>query len=334
MEQKAMTEGTTRPDLAAARQAAAFGPLSDYGWLRLTGRDRLDLLNRLSTNDLRKLAAGEGLPTVLTNPMGRVLAFLLVYAGDEAAHVRLMPDQAAAITRYLSGMIFFQDQVEVNDLTETTAQFALYGPRAGDLLARLTNMPLGLVGEHHWRAGVLGGAAVSIHRGGPLEPWQWTVVADAPNRDRVQVALAGGAVRLQPETADLLRIEAGLPLWGRELSDGVTPLETGLLPAVSFIKGCYTGQEVIARQTNYDKVTRNLVGLVFEDAPEAGASGLTVRGPGRGGFVGSVAYSPTRGRVIGLAVVPRDLAQPNTAVEVEADGRTYRATVTGLPFEG
>jgi len=329
------TQRAIPPDLQAARHTAAFSELTGYGWLRLAGRDRLDLLNRLSTNDLRKLAAGEGLPSVLTSPVGRVMALMLVYAGAEIVHVRLMPEQAQRITRYLSSMIFFQDEVEVADLSETTAQFALYGPRSGDLLGRLTGLALGLVPEYGWRDGKLAGADVSIHRGGPLEAWEWTVVTELPQQRAVKTALGGGAVHLEPETAELLRIEAGIPAWGRELSDQVTPLETGLLSAISFRKGCYTGQEVIARQTNYDKVTRNLVGLVFDAAPAGapgGTDGWLVRGPGRGGFVGSAAYSPDLDRTIALAVVPRELAQPGTAVEVTHGEQTYHATVNELPF--
>ncbi len=336
MEQDTPTTGRAVPhDLEAARHTAAFSELIEYGWLRLTGRDRLDLLNRLSTNDLRKLAAGEGLPSVLTSPVGRVMALMLVYASAEAINVRLMPGQAERITRYLSSMIFFQDEVEVADLSEMTVQFALYGPRSGDLLGRLSGLALGLLPAYSWREGQIAGAAVMIHRGGPLEAYAWTVVTDVAQQRTVQAALGSGAVKLNSETAELLRIEAGIPAWGRELSDQVTPLETGLLPAVSFRKGCYTGQEVIARQTNYDKVTRNLVGLVFDAAlPGAPGSGEAwqVRGPGRGGFVGTAAYAPDLDRTIGLAVVPRELVQPGTVVEVTHGEQTYRATVSELPF--
>jgi folate-binding protein YgfZ len=136
--------------------------------------------------------------------------------------------------------------------------------------------------------------------------------------------------QIDAAVADLLRIEAGLPLWGRELSEEVTPLETGLLPAISFNKGCYTGQEVIARQTNYDKVTRNLVGLELGNA--APQTGARVLGPGRGGFVASVAYSPALHKTIALAVVPRELAAPGTEVEIPQGDETLKATVRSLPF--
>jgi tRNA-modifying protein YgfZ len=316
----------------AARKVAAYAPLTDYGWLRLTGRDRLDLLHRLSTNDLKKLAAAEGQASVLTSPTGRVMALMTVYADADATYIRLMPGQAAGVARYLNSMIFFQDEVEVTDLTEQTAQFAVYDPHATDFLGRATNTGVGMTPPYGWQSATAFDAALSLHRGGPLEPWAWTVVTDLDQARTVEGLLSGGSSKLDPDVVELLRIEAGLPAWGRELSDQVTPLEAGLLPAISFNKGCYTGQEVIARQVNYDKVTRNLVGLVLPADAPVDLPGATVQGPGRGGFVSSVAFSPGFGRPIALAVIPRELNQVGATVTVVFEGREISATVAALPF--
>ena len=185
----------------------------------------------------------------------------------EAAFVRPQPGQATGVARYLNSMIFWQDQVEVADLSRETAQFGVYGPRSGELLAGLTGLDLAAAPSYGWRAGRIAAAEITLHRCGPLEAPAWMIVAASTAAPRVAAALAAAAPELAAGDADLLRIEAGIPTWGRELSDGVTPLETGLLPAISFNKGCYTGQEVIARQTNYDKVTRNLVGLILDAPP-------------------------------------------------------------------
>jgi tRNA-modifying protein YgfZ len=324
--------GVTENTYTAAYKTAAYTPLAGYGWLRLAGRDRLDLLHRLSTNDLKKLAAGAGQATVLTSATGRVMALLTVYADTDAAYVRVMPGQSGGMTRYLNSMIFFQDEVEVADLSKETAQFAVYGPRAIDFLSRTTNASLGLMPPYGWQSATVFGAPLSVHRGGPLEPWAWTVVTAAEHAHAVESILSGGSQKLDPASAELLRIEAGLPAWGRELSDQVTPLEAGLLPAINFNKGCYTGQEIIARQVNYDKVTRNLVGLVLPGDAPTELPGATVKGPGRGGFVGSVALSPAFGRPIALAVIPRELNQVGAAVTVLYEGREIPATVASLPF--
>ncbi len=327
----------------AAHTTCAFADLSDSGWLRLSGRDRLDLLHRLSTNDLRGLAPGQGTATVLTSPTGRVMALLTVYAGEEEAYVRTHPGQAAGVARYLNSMIFWQDDVTVADLSAETAQFGVYGPLAAERLSGLASALPGVIGEETgfsekpglspWGRATLGGSNVTLHRGGSLEVQAWTIIAPRPAADAVRAALETVAVELSPEVLEVLRVEAGLPAWGHELSEQVTPLETGLLSAISFTKGCYTGQEVIARQVNYDKVTRNLVGLLLDEAAAGRVrDGAAIAGPGRGGFIGSVVFSPGLGRPIALAVIPRELARPGTQVKVVQDGQEFVATVTALPF--
>lgn len=328
-----MMDDTQLAAYRAARADMAFADISHTGWVRLTGRDRLDLLHRLSTNDLKKLRPRQGAPTVLTSPIGRVMAFVTVYAGETDVFLHTMPGQGAGVTRYLRSMIFWQDQVEVADLTEGACQFALYGPGAAGALSALGADRLADLPPYGWTITALAGNPVSVHRGGPLEPYQWLLDAAPSACGPVRQALASRAPQLNDESVDLLRIEAGLPLWGRELSDQVTPLETGLLPAISFNKGCYTGQEVIARQTNYDKVTRNLVGLeLISPATLPTAAEVLVKGPGRGGFVSSIAYSPALGKIIALAVVPRELAEPGRTVDVVAGEVTVQAVVRGLPF--
>ncbi len=319
----------------AAREGVAFADFSDWGWVRLTGRDRLDLPHRLSTNDLKKLEPGQGAAAVLASATGRVMALLTVYAGESDVFLRTLPGQGAGVARYVNSMIFWQDQVEVADLTPAASQFALYGPHAGTLLEALTEQKLGSIKPYGWRVVDVARQPASLNRGGPLEAPDWFLVVAPSARDAVLDALQSAAPQLDLEVTDVLRIEAGLPAWGRELSEQVTPLETGLLPAISFNKGCYTGQEVIARQTNYDKVTRNLVGLEFAAGTavaDANEPPPVVRGPGRGGFVGSMAYSPALDKVIGLAVVPRELAQPGTEVEVVRGEQVTKATVRSLPF--
>lgn len=319
----------------AAHATVAFADVRDHGWLRLTGRDRLELLHRLSTNDLCKLSPGAGRPTVLTSPTGRVMAFLLVYAGEDATYLRTQNHQTSGVMHYLRSMIFWQDQVEVADLGGETARFDLYGPGTEALLTRWTYLALAEIPAYGWCTADLAGVTIALHRGGPLAPHAWTIVAAHTSAAAVHEALTAQAPMLAAATTDLLRIEAGLPVWGRELSDQVTPLETGLLPAISFNKGCYTGQEIIARQTTYDKVTRNLAGLLLpEHVADVDLAGATVRGPGRGGFIGSTAFSPVLGRPIALAIIPRELTSPGTEVVVVKDNQEITALVTTLPFIG
>lgn len=316
------------PGTAPERARLTFADASDHGWLRLSGRDRLDLLQRLTTNDFRGLTAPRGLPTVFADPTGKIIAFVIVYVADDSLWLRTMPGQAAELAGYLGRMIFWQDEVEVADLSQETAQYALLGPGWDEVLGATaaTALPYGHV------AVSVGGADALATRGGPLELIDWMIVARKDDGDAVGGFLKDNGTLLSSEQLELLRIERGLPAWGRELTRSVTPLETNLLPAISFSKGCYTGQEVIARQTNFDKVTRRLVGLAVSLEAPPDLAGSIVRGPGRGGIVTSSARSLALGQVIALALVPRELARPGTVVTVVRDTVEYTAIVSALPF--
>jgi hypothetical protein len=316
----------------AVRDIAGYADSSEQGWLRLAGRDRLDLLQRLTTNDFRGLTPPRGLPTVFANPMGRVIAFVIAHAGDDAVWLRTMPGQASTLAGYLNRMIFWQDEVQVTDLTAETAQFSLFGERWQKTLSGLGASSAAEMLPYDALTLTFGPASVLLARGGPLETPNWTLTMERKDADAVREMLAQTGAPLTGAEVELLRIEKGLPLWGRELSDEVTPLETNLLPAISFNKGCYTGQEVIARQTNYDKITRRMVGLMLPPDAPADLTGSAIRGPGRRGRVTSSAYSPLRDRILALAIVPRDLAEPGAGVSIALGDRDLSATVAALPF--
>jgi folate-binding protein YgfZ len=325
-----------RAPYEAARQGVALADLSACGWVRLAGPDRVAFLQRMTTNDCRVLSPGSGLPTVLTSSTGRVSAFILVYAGDDALYLRTEPGQGAGVARYLSGLIFWNDHVTVSDLSPETGQWGLYGPGAAARVSSLLgNQSASGLAPYAWISGAIDGSPVLVLRGGPLELAAWTLVA--PAGSAVASALPTAGAWLDEGTLAQLRVEAGLPAWGHELTDQVTPLEAGLRAAVSFNKGCYTGQEVIARQENYDKITRELMGLFLpEDLPLAALPELTGAAvhasPARPGYVGTAAWSPALGRPVALAIVPRNAAQPGSAVTIRIAGNEIPVTVTGLPF--
>ena len=139
-----------------------------------------------------------------------------------------------------------------------------------------------------------------------------------------------GAVRLSYETFDLLRIEAGVPAGGQELTDEYTPLEAGLGWAVSASKGCYTGQEVIARQITYDKVTRHLAGLRLNHPVQAREEVFSAEEERQVGTITSAGISPRLGP-IALAILRRPYDQPGTQVTLGINNG-LAATVVSLPF--
>lgn len=315
-------------DYRAAQEGAVWFSLSAPGFLRLAGDDRLDFLQRQSTNDLRLLRPDRAVVTVLTSPTARILDVLTVLAWDDALAVLTLPGHGPRTARELRGKIFFMDRVAVTDMSAEFVQLDLEGPKAGEVLQRLgLAMPPATDGVATF-VGPAGEVWVIGHRG--LRGPGFRLIAAATEAEAMRTALAAaGATALSPEVYDILRVEAGLPGLA-ELTEDFNPLEANLEALVAENKGCYTGQEVIARQITYDKVTRRLTGLRAEAPVPVGAEvlaeGKTV------GQVTSAVLSPRLG-ALALAYVKRPFHQPATPLLLHHNGQDTPAVAAALPFQ-
>jgi aminomethyltransferase len=301
------------------------------GRLRAVGRDRLDLLHRMSTNDLTGMAAGEARLTVLTTPIGRIVDLLWVLNRGETVLAITGPGRATAVRRWLAGYIFYNDQVKFEDASGELGQFGLYGPKAA-AVAEVLRPGAGEAAENRF----LDDGAVIVARGRALAGDGYTVIAPAEQVGGLwEAALAAGATPAGETAYQWLRLEAGVPEGGaddqgpigRELTEEYIPLEANLWPAVSFTKGCYIGQEIIARMESRGKLARRLVGLRLERPAEVGAEVRPAAGGASAGKVTSAGVLPEHGPVA-LAYVKTGVAEAGTAILAgEAKG-----TVIELPF--
>lgn len=312
----------------AAREGVAFRRVPDPGWLVIAGEDRADFVQRQTTNDVRRLGPGGALPTVLTSATARVLDVWRLVMDGAAIGVITLPGRGAATAHYLQRRIFFMDKVTVTDASDSLAQIDVIGPGAADALAAL-GLPQAPAPDAVAEIAGLGETVRAIGQSGALGlGWRLLVPRVALGALENRLAEAG-ARPLTASAYEVVRVEAGLPAAGRELTDAYTPLEIGLRAAVHDAKGCYTGQEVIARQINYDKITRQMAGLRL-DAPVS--PGVAVQVEGRGaGEVTSAVVSPRFGP-IALAVIKRPHFAPGTVVAVAAGDEPVRGEVVPLPF--
>lgn len=303
-----MTTKTTSLEQAytALRDAAVVRPLPTAGVLQLTGADRVDFLQRMTTNDIGALQRGTACVTVLTSPTAKILHVFSVVAHDDHLLLLPAPGAAASLARSLRGQIFFMDQVQVTDLSQEYTQLRVMGPAAGSALAGAGFIEDGM-GDSTWHEA----EGVIVVRQEVYDVPGYAVVVPVPERDSILARLALPV--LDDEDAyTARRVELGRPAPGAELTGEYNPLEAGLAWSCAENKGCYTGQEIIARQVTYDKVTRTLVGLRSEQPMAAGA---TVTVDGRGvGAVTSVAFSPALQQPIALAILKRPHNTPGTAV--------------------
>ncbi len=316
-------------DSAAILAGATLFPQPRAGYLILKGPHRSDLLQRLSSNDLRLLQAGNVIVTCLSSPTGRVLDVLSVFSEGETLHVLTLPGYGEATFRYLKSRIFFMDQVSLSDEGSAYAQFDLDGLQAAQFLQPLGVNPapgLDQIMAVDWEERPL---RVIGQRGVVGLGYRLILPREAA-QDLEACLEREGVRRLSAEDQHILRLEAGLPAAGAELTQEFTPLEVGLEWTISSTKGCYSGQEVIARQITYDKVTQRLRGLRLEHAVRPQ---MRLWAGGKlAGVVTSAGISPRLGP-IALAVVRRPYDQPGTILMVgDTPDRGITARVVALPM--
>lgn len=296
------------------------------GRVRVTGRDRLDFLHRLSTQDLCELPAGRGATTVLTTPIARIVDRLDVLNLGEHLLLLTGAGRATAVRKWLTGYIFFRDDVKLVDATTELGQIALVGSGAADLLAaELAGFDPTLADG---TVVTIGDLTVLRTRAWGGDSFVLLPPADAVS-DWVARLQTRGAAPAADDDVEQLRVRAGEPAAGHELTEAYLPLELDLWGAVSFTKGCYIGQEILARMESRGKLARRLRGLRAAAPLTVGAevrAGIAGAGESVVGVVTSAVELPDLGSVA-LAVL-RTAIEPGQSV-VAGD---VAATVVELPF--
>jgi len=302
---------------------------ASIGRVWLDGADRAALLQRLTTNDIVRLRPGDGARTVLINSIARILDVLTVYALPDALLLTTGVGQGATLARFLQSKIFFGDKVRVEDRSDALAHVALYGPRAAALVEQATGVAITDWPLHHVAAAQIDGVPVHLVRMLPLGGEGVGIIVERGHLPTLETALAE-AVPLDDATLDVLRIEAGYGAPRHEWSTEYIPLEANLGDAISFTKGCYTGQEIIARMDSRNRLAKRLMGLRF--AHEV-APGTALLGDGKdAGVVTSTAHSPRYG-AIGLGYVRTAFAAAGTTLQLHPKGtRGGSVVVVELPF--
>lgn len=235
----------------------AFYDRTGRGRLIVTGRDRLDLLHRLATNSLLDLEPGRGVQTCFCTPKGRLIDWTVVMdRGDDLLILSGNPDR-------LSGHI--QQYTITEDVTVRNymaIEVVVCGPAAASVLG-IELDPWAFLDKD------FAGVRIQVVRIEPLMGDAYAVLA--PDAVALRSLLAKQGRALLPEEVDELRVEACIPAHPNEINEDHNPWEAGLEDAISLVKGCYIGQEVIARLNTYDKVRRKLVSLRLDRSFEQGA---------------------------------------------------------------
>jgi glycine cleavage system T protein len=303
--------------------------------LEVSGGDRIRFLNGMLTNDIKSLQPGQGCYTTMLTSQGRIVADMQVYCREGAllltAGAVLREKLPQALKKYI-----IADQVELADCSESQGILSLQGPHASELLSRLvsTNLPQETFG--HAASEILGTPVhLCRHRRGCSDGYDLVFPQERLAESWSAILEAGVVLGIRPvgwEAFNTKRIEAGIPLYGIDMDENQLPLEAGLLSAISFTKGCYIGQEIVARVTYRGQVNWRLSGLLLPDSVPL-ASGTSVQKDGREvGWVTSSTYSPALSRAIAIGYLRREVLQPGIAIQVDRTGDSITGEVTALPF--
>lgn len=321
-----MTHSPTQDGYESIRTTAAFHQ-PEGGRFRLMGPESQEYLHRMVTNDIRALTPGQGTYACLLEIDGRMIADLWAWiVSDEEVLVETASPACDALMAALDKYLIMEE-VEIQDARGDEALVTVQGPGAHDALANALAMDLPPLDQGTlWQTSDDGTGLIVAAR-------------DRTGHGGLDVYVPGGSTRLvqalretgvpeaSADTMEVLRIEAGMPAWGWELTAHTIPLEANLEGvAVSFTKGCYPGQEIIARIHSRGKPARRLVGIRFQDgAPSAGSQVRS--GEAIVGAITSAALSPVYGP-IALAYLKKEHGEP--ASHVTADG--HSGVTLDLPF--
>ena len=288
--------------------------LSSRGRIRVSGSEATMFLNGLITNDIKSLAENRWMPAAFPTVQGRLIGAVRIVRGKDSFLIDTDAESREAVLKTISRFTLAGD-FHVSDVTAETALFSLQGKRAAEVVEKVFETPVSDLP----RNGAIG-LPVTIIRATHTAEDGFDVVLDSGQASQVREALVNaGAQPISDGTFEVLRIEAGIARYGRDMDETNIVTETNLDDAVSYTKGCYVGQEIIVRIKHRGHVAKKLTGLRFE-------TDLPIKS---GTIIKSTAFSPTLGSTIGLGYVRYEQLAPGTKVTVD-DGIT--ATVTELPF--
>jgi folate-binding protein YgfZ len=313
---------TVAKEYQALTEGVALLDRSFIGRLSLTGEDALDLLNRLSTNDLMGLQVDRGIPTVLTSNKGRIIDLLYVLRLADRLLVLTAPENRQTVADRIDFYTFTED-VTIQDITEETAMLSVAGPGGASLLDGVSGADISSLGRYDSVHVSMGGVETTLIRTDLAQLPVYDLIVAGADGQRLwrELLIEGEGVDVKPvgmEALEAARVEQGVPVYGKELSEEFNPLEANLLEYISFTKGCYVGQEVVARLDTYKKVKKHLVGLRWDsDSNPAPGAKLLLDGK-QVGVVTSAAKSPRLNRGVGLGYVRKAQAQPGTVLSMDA----------------
>jgi len=332
--------GNPPSEYEALHTNAGLADLSLRGRVHVTGEDRTTWLQSIVSQDILPLQPGQGCYSTFMDHKGKMLSYFRMFIRPEEVVIEDVGEVSEHTYAALRKFLLYGTKAKMVKGVESHGLLLLSGPKAIEILknsfrveaenlASLQSMPFSFEKTEGFLARTEETGLADFELFVPLEALSsvWT-----------HLLKTGDPLGLKPigkATLETVRIEAGLPRLGPDINERIVPPEANLEGiAFSLSKGCYPGQEVVARMDTYGSVKRRLVGLVMEgtnnDLPEAGAKLFS--GTREVGWMSSSTFSPLLQKPIALGFALRDFTKPDTHLEIEILNRRLPARVSFLPF--
>ncbi|HTN76341.1 MAG TPA: glycine cleavage T C-terminal barrel domain-containing protein [Pirellulaceae bacterium] len=299
---------------AAAREAAAFAPLA-RSQIRLTGKDRATLLHKFCTQEILSRAPGQGGEAFICNVQGKIAGYIYFYVAAESLLLDTSPGLAESLIQHLDRYVIRED-VQFEDLTPTHTTLLVIGPAAASKLSELTGSAVPPAELFAHGEAEIAGVNVSLRQVPFASDTSYFVDCERESASQVAAAFhSSGLVQCDAEVVETLRIESGAPLYGSDITLENLPQEIARdAQTISFKKGCYLGQETVARIDALGHVNKLLTRVKLAgDGPLPVGTELKMAEKVVGRIT-SAAWSPAAGCAVALAFVRREQCKPGTTL--------------------
>jgi glycine cleavage system T protein len=328
--------GDKSREYKAVRFQVGLIDLSYSGAIRVGGKEAIQFLNGLVTNDVKSLVKGKGMRAAFLTGHGKVRALCRIFGlGDEFLIIN-DPQTHDKVLKYVYPFSYAGD-FQVEDVSEKNRILSVQGPSSLQVMKEVCFEPIPALDEHEWIETIIAGHHVKVARASHTGEIGFDIFVPTEGLKDVWdfILLKGAFHSIVPvglDALESLRIEAGIPVYGIDVDETNMMLETGLREAVSFTKGCYTGQEAVAMATYRGHVSKRLSGLAIATESVPSAGDRISKETKDIGYITSAMKSETLGAVIALGYVKYGSFEPGTSVEVQTEKEKMPATIVELPF--
>ncbi|MCC2639632.1 MAG: putative Aminomethyltransferase [Nitrospira sp.] len=330
--------GDVPAEHAAVRGAVGLSDLSQRGKIRVSGDDRIKWLQSLISNDILALRSGQGCYSSFLTHKGKMLGYFRLYVQPDAVWIEDVGEVGETTFQALRKFLLYGTKAKMENGAESWGLLLVSGPKSAEVVSGAFGIDVRSLDLLHTDTTTIDGHPALIMRTEETGEQDMEVLLPAEGVAAAwsRLMTAGAPFGIKPvgaQARDLLRIEAGLPKAGPDLNEDIVPPEANLEgKAFSLSKGCYPGQEVVARMDTYGNVRRHLVGLIIQDQAIPPHGSKLFSGDREVGWISSAAFSPQRNAVLAFGFPLRDFSTPDTALAVEVAGTRHAATVHALPF--